>query len=141
MCKTIIIYGSTTGNCESIAGAIEKNLKSKGLQTTLKNVANTSVNELFDYDLILLGSSTWGDGGLQDDFIEFDKSLSSTNLSNKKVAIFGVGNTGWPNFCGSVDTLETSIQTTGAILVGKSLRVDVDLDRNELEEWVEQIIS
>lgn len=141
MCKAIIIYGSTTGNCESIAGTIEKKLISKGVITTLKNVTDTSVNELIEYDLILLGSSTWNDGELQDDFIDFDKSLATANLSDKKIAIFGVGNSGWPSFCGSVDVLETTVQLTGATIATESLRIDVDPDRNELEDWLEKVIA
>lgn len=141
MSKTIIIYGSTTGNCESIAETIKNKLISKGLEVTLKNVRDAYVDELIEYDKIILGSSTWGDGELQDDFIDFDRTLEGTNLADKKVAIFGVGNSGWPSFCGSVDVLECSIKATGATLITNSLRIDVDPAPAELEEWTEKVAA
>lgn len=62
MNKAVIIYGSTTGNTESTAEMIEIVLQENGMETAVKNAANTSVEELHkDNDLILLGSSTWGD--------------------------------------------------------------------------------
>ena len=61
--KTGIFYGSTTGDCERIA----KSLAAK-LGADLHNVSELSDAALQAYDLILLGSSTWGYGDLQDDW-------------------------------------------------------------------------
>ena len=39
----------------------------------------------------MLGTSTWYDGELQDDWDSFMKHLNSANLQGKKVALFGMG--------------------------------------------------
>ncbi len=59
MSKTIVVYGSTTGTCESIA----QTLGSK-LGATVIDVASLSADQLQEADNILLGTSTWGAGEL-----------------------------------------------------------------------------
>ncbi|MFW6329904.1 MAG: flavodoxin domain-containing protein, partial [Alkalispirochaetaceae bacterium] len=65
MSKAIIIYGSSTGATEDIA----KRIASKMGGAEVMNVTQfneSSAASLGDYDLIILGSSTWGIGDLQD---------------------------------------------------------------------------
>lgn len=60
--KTVIYYGSTTGTCEDIANRIAAALGG----ADVKNASELGADAA-DYDLILLGTSTWGDGEVQDD--------------------------------------------------------------------------
>jgi len=88
MKKTVIIYGSTTGNAASAAESIAAKL---GSDATVKEVSAASKSDLDDFDNLILGSSTWGDGELQDDWFVFISTVKSANLSGKTVAVFGVG--------------------------------------------------
>ena len=63
--RTGIFYGSTTGMTESLAAKIAA--RTGVAQTDVHNVADASADEAEGYDLLLLGSSTWGCGELQDD--------------------------------------------------------------------------
>lgn len=57
---TGIFYGSTTGTTEELAGKIAAVL---GIAAAdIHNVGNTGADEVNRYDLLLLGTSTWGDG-------------------------------------------------------------------------------
>ena len=53
-------------------------------QTDVHNVADASADEAEGYDLLLLGSSTWGCGELQDDWYDGVKVLKKADLSNKE---------------------------------------------------------
>ncbi|MBQ2096609.1 MAG: flavodoxin [Bacteroidales bacterium] len=88
MKKTVIIYGSTTGNAASAAESIAAKL---GSDATVKEVSAASKSDLDDFDNLILGSSTWGDGELQDDWFGFISTVKNANLSGKTVAVFGVG--------------------------------------------------
>ncbi|PID88621.1 MAG: flavodoxin, partial [Bacteroidia bacterium] len=44
-----------------------------------------------DYNNIILGTSTWGVGELQDDWDEFLPNLVKEDLVDKNVALFGLG--------------------------------------------------
>lgn len=85
---TGIFFGSTTGTTESVANQIAQEL---GISSTdIHNVSETPVEATDKYDCLLLGSSTWGCGELQDDWYDFIKSLKSQNLNGKKVGIFRI---------------------------------------------------
>ncbi|MCR5453526.1 MAG: flavodoxin [Bacteroidales bacterium] len=88
MKKTVIIYGSTTGNAASAAQTIADKL---GNGAVVKEVSAASKADLTDNDNLILGSSTWGDGELQDDWFGFVSTVKETDLSGKTVAVFGVG--------------------------------------------------
>lgn len=88
MKKTIIIYGSTTGNAASAAETIAAKL---GNGAVVKEAGAASKSDLADFDNLILGSSTWGDGELQDDWFGLVNDVKSADLSNKTVAVFGVG--------------------------------------------------
>jgi NAD(P)H dehydrogenase (quinone) len=59
MANAIVIYYSRTGNTEKLAKEVVEGLKSKGIDTTLKKVEDTSADELLNYDGIIIGSPTY----------------------------------------------------------------------------------
>jgi flavodoxin I len=137
MSKAIVIYGSTTGNTEEMANAVEKALSGTGMDVILKNVTDAEPAELTGYDYIILGSSTWGDGELQDDFIGFEEEMSGIDLSGKKAAVFGCGETSWPMFCEAVNILEKRLKDCGAELVAEGFKIDGDVmpELDNLSKW------
>ena len=63
MKKTVVIYGSSTGTCENIAERIAAKLGAEVL-----NVQDLNANVVDANDNLILGTSTWGAGELQDDW-------------------------------------------------------------------------
>ena len=53
--------------------------------------ARDGLPAISSYDLVLLGSSTWGWGELQDEWEEAIDQLKDTDLSGRKVGVFGSG--------------------------------------------------
>ncbi len=62
MADAVIVYGSTTGNTEQLAGYIADGMKEAGASVTVRNVTDMDADGLLKYDILVLGSSTWGDG-------------------------------------------------------------------------------
>ncbi len=88
--KTIgIFYGSSTGNTGDAAEAIKKELGNDAVE--IFDVADAKVEDLDSFSNIILGTSTWGAGDLQDDFEDFLDGIDSIDLSSKTVALFGMG--------------------------------------------------
>ena len=54
--KALVIYWSATGNTEKVANAIQRGLSSEGIDSVLKRVEEAEEEELYDYDLVFLGS-------------------------------------------------------------------------------------
>lgn len=88
MTKIGIYYGSTTGNTQDVAEEIAKKLNIT--KEDIHDVAKANVN-FSPYDLILFGSSTMGFGDLQDDWEDYIDKVKDADLSGKKVALFGCG--------------------------------------------------
>ena len=86
MNSTIVIYGSSTGTCEAIAEKIASLLGCKTL-----NVQDLTADIVDNYQNLVLGTSTWGAGELQDDWYDGLKTLQGANLNGKTIALFGCG--------------------------------------------------
>lgn len=140
MVKIVIVYGSTTGNTEIMADMISGRLSGDNT-VDMKNSADTVVEELAKYDVVIFGSSTWGDGELQDDMEGFNEEIKTINLNQKKAAVFGPGDTAYPHFCKAVDILEETVKGTGGRIILPSLKIDGDIDDNKdsINEWAENL--
>ena len=85
--KTAIFYGSTNGNTADAALKIQKHLNADIYDVgKLKNG-----DDLGNYEMLILGTSTWYDGDLQDDWDSFMSHLKAADLHGKVVALFGLG--------------------------------------------------
>ena len=145
MAKGILIYGSTTGNTETLSEGVVEGLKQGGVEVTAKNVTEANVNELTQYDLIVLGCSTWGEGELQDDFIDFYDEMPKISLTGKKAAVFGPGDSEvYPDtFCTAVDLLEDRLKECGAEIIVDSFKIDGDIEpaMEDAEAWGLKIVE
>ena len=84
-----LFYGSTTGDTLKVAELIQEEFGSENVD--LIDVANASADDLKNYDALILGTSTWHWGGLQDEWAIFQDNLTQEALQGKPVALFGVG--------------------------------------------------
>ncbi|MEA1923172.1 MAG: flavodoxin domain-containing protein, partial [Pseudomonadota bacterium] len=99
--KTLILYGSTTGNTEQLAATLKDYLSDEGVKAELKEVVEVNSELIKEYELLLLGSSTWGEGDLQEDFEDFYDDMGNYSFQGKQFAVFGPGDEdGYPDtFC------------------------------------------
>lgn len=109
-----IIYGSSTGNTESVAQMIGEKL---GIDNVI-DIANASADDFNGADKLILGSSTWGDGEFQDDWDAFD--WDGVDLSGKTVALFGLGDqeSYADAYCDAMALLYDKATEKGANVVG-----------------------
>lgn len=160
MSKIGIFYGTTTGVTEEIAHKISKKLE----DSEVLDIAGNE-DKLENYDVLLLGTSTWGFGDLQDDWQVILGDLSKLNLKGKKVGFFGTGDcsTFSDTFLDGIGILYEEIIKTGATIIGQigiegyefsesrallngkfvGLGIDevneADLTDERIENWVELI--
>lgn len=59
MAKVLIVYYSRSGNTEKMAHAVEAGIKEEGVQVAAKAVQDCQVDELLEYDGIIMGSPTY----------------------------------------------------------------------------------
>ena len=138
MDKAHVIFGSTTGMTEAVANKI-----AEALGATAVNV-NAADAQAFDAELLVLGTSTWGVGDLQDDWAAQLDSVKA-NFAGKKVAVFGLGDSlGFADtFCVAAETIAAAARDAGATLVGEVLKIDdttaADQTDGKVAAWIETI--
>lgn len=116
MKKTVIIYGTSTGVCEDLANRIGTKL---GVDNII-NVTNLDDNVIADNDNLILGTSTWGAGEVQDDWYDGLRIIKSANLNGKTVALFGCGDSeSYPDtFVGGMAEIYHAVTDAGAQVIG-----------------------
>lgn len=163
MSKIGIFYGSTTGTTEDLANRIADKL---GVDSSnVFEVTALTEDLVNEYDALILGSSTWGAGELQDDWYDGVKVLKGCDLSHKCIAIFGCGDSDSYSdtfcdaigiiyeelkdskckFCGAVSTdgytFDSSVAVVDDKFVGLALdEVNEDSQTDDrIDSWVEQL--
>ena len=119
-----IFYGSTTGTCENLSVQIAERL---GVTKNDIYSADKISAELIDsYDILILGTSTWGDGELQDDWYDAVNVLKSADLKEKTIAIFGCGDSESysDTFCDGMGILYEDLKDTGCTFIGNHVSTD-----------------
>lgn len=113
--KTGIFYGSTTGTTESVVDRVKVLLDADVFTAD-------DIDKAENYDFIILATSTWGMGELQDGWLDGIEKLKNLNLSGKKVALIGVGDQeGFGDtFVDAIDIIYDEIKDKGITLVGKT---------------------
>ncbi|MGY3777523.1 flavodoxin [Isobaculum melis] len=134
--KVKIVYGSVTGNTEEMAEFIKEGLEEKNIEVDLEEGAMVDdVQSLEAYDGVLLGSCTYDGGYFPGDYQDFYEDLADIQLSGKKAAAFGSGDTFYEQYyCVAVNFLEERLKEIGAEVVLPGLKIDLQPDDEMIEQ-------
>ncbi|QSX78380.1 assimilatory sulfite reductase (NADPH) flavoprotein subunit [Agrilutibacter solisilvae] len=124
-----IVYGSQTGNARRVAEALAQQLETAGLPTRLVRADAYATRHLKDERHIAVVISTQGDGEPPDDaraFVEFLLGKRAPRVPDLRFAVFGLGDSSYPQFCAIGRQLDARLESLGA--TRWLPRVDADLD-------------
>lgn len=78
------------------------------------------------YEVLILGTSTWGDGELQDDWYDGIKVLKAADLSGKEIALFGCGDSEsyCDTFCDGIGIIYEDLKDCGCTFLGNKVSAD-----------------
>ncbi len=154
-------YASDSGSTEKVAALIAQQFS-----TESHDIADADIEELEEYDLIVLGTPTINDGEIQSDWGGYVlQELEDLSLSNTKVAVFGLGDQiDFPDtFVDGMADLANACKDAGATIIGRwpssgyqysesraedqgefiGLAIDVDrqadLTQERVIKWTEQL--
>ncbi|PSW33705.1 flavodoxin FldB [Photobacterium phosphoreum] len=116
--KIGLFYGSTTCYTEMAAEKIRDCLGADIIE--LHNIKHTPLAEMNQYDMLILGISTWDFGEIQEDWEAVWQQLDGLQLQQKTVALFGLGDqegyTEW--FLDAMGILHDQLCPTGVQFIG-----------------------
>jgi flavodoxin I len=113
---TAIFYASSTGNTEIVAKQIAKTL---GVNNIF-DISNINIERLNEYEKLILGASTWGDGDLQDDWDDTWNAFCQLDFTGKTIALFGLGDqeSYSDNYVDAMGTIYEQVLLKGAKVIG-----------------------
>jgi flavodoxin I len=115
--STAIFYASSTGNTEYISKEISKELG----DVELIDIGRDGISSIAQYDKVILGVSTWGDGELSDEWDTHWEEFQKIDFSGKTVALFGLGDQeGYEdNYADALGIVHEYLENTEAKIVGR----------------------
>jgi len=137
-----ILYGTQTGNAESVASDVAAAAKTHGLHPVVKSMDEIEIDALVKMEYLLIITSTYGEGEMPDnaqllwDAISAD---SAPKMENTQFSILALGDTSYDLFCKAGIDWDVRLEALGA----KRLfdRVDCDVEFDEAtEDWIGQVI-
>ncbi len=126
-----ILWGSQTGNSEGLARRISKALGSKGFAPTVYDMADYDVAKLADESLLLLVTSTFGEGEPPDNAATFYNWLLSDEapqLDSLKYSVLALGDSSYPDFCKCGIDIDLRFKALGATPIVDRVDCDADYD-------------
>ena len=119
---TAIFYASSTGNTKDVAQMISEELD----HIDVFDISQYDIQKMMEYDNLIIGTSTWGDGDLQDDFEEAWDNFCKLDFSSKKVALFGLGDQDsyGDYYLDAMGTIYEQVVTKGADVIGETRVTD-----------------
>ena len=131
MAEIAIVYGSTTGNtldaCKRLANWLG--------DVDVLNVADIAATDLAPYSKLILATSTWGMGDMQDDWEDFFPSLDEVDFTGKSVALMGLGDQqNYPDlFVDCLAQMHDKVIERGGTVVGYTDTASYEYEASEAE--------
>lgn len=136
-----ILYATVSGNSQECAEQLGDRLADKGYTATVTNLADYLSDDILKEQIVLICISTYGDGDVPDDgmdFMEYLEALTPQSLTHLRFSIFALGDTTHNNFCQCGKDLDALLEKLGAQRIAP--RVDTDVDIEEpFNLWVNQV--
>ena len=127
MGKVGMFFGTDTGTTRLIGKKLAK-LLGEDLVDKPININRVTLEDLLQYDVMILGTATYGEGDLPGvannvkagSWLEFMPQLRTADLSNKTVALYGLGNQEkyGDRYANGMGKLYSIVKELGASVIG-----------------------
>lgn len=142
-----ILVGTITGTAEIVAEDVAPVLEGAGFEVEILDMDGLGPDVMFMSDLVLICTSTYGQGDVPDNAMDLHEALSEQrpNLSNLRYGVIGLGDSTYADTYNQGGArFDELLQELGAKRVGEVMRHNASSDELPEEagvawakEWVE----
>jgi sulfite reductase (NADPH) flavoprotein alpha-component len=132
-----VLYGTESGNSESLADLTVKAAKTIGFKAKAVNMADIKVAKLRDIENLLVIVSTWGEGDPPETAADFYQNFMAENaprLVHTRFSVLGLGDTSYEEFCKMGKDFDARLEALGARRIYERVDCDVDYD-DDFDKW------
>jgi MioC protein len=139
-----IFVATMTGLADVCGEEIEAALKAAGLASERQLMDNLDTAAFAPYDLLVIVSSTYGHGEIPDNGQMLFESLSGIDLSDKRFAVFGLGDRTYSDtFCAAGESWDQRLAVSGAQRLVELMRHDASsgtLAEDVAGDWAAEML-
>jgi sulfite reductase (NADPH) flavoprotein alpha-component len=129
--KLTVLYGSESGNSETLASQTAKEAKQLGFKAEVVNMADTTPEKVADSENLLVLVSTWGEGDPPETATDFHTAFMSDaapKMKGTRFSVLGLGDTSYEHFCKMGIDFDSQLETLGGERIYPRVDCDVDFD-------------
>jgi sulfite reductase (NADPH) flavoprotein alpha-component len=137
-----ILFGSHTGNSKKLANQTAQRLGTAGWQVKVEDMNDYPTKNLKNEQIVLLISSTQGEGEppvAAEEFYKWLNSPRAPRLEQLQFAVCGLGDRSYLQFCQTGKDFDARLEALGAKRLVARADCDVDYE-DTANEWIEAVL-
>ncbi|MDG2942896.1 assimilatory sulfite reductase (NADPH) flavoprotein subunit [Exercitatus varius] len=141
--KVTVLSASQTGNAKSVANKLADRLKAEGINVNRVSLTDYKAKNIADEKLVLLVSSTQGEGEAPEEGVVLLKLLNgkkAPKLEGLQFAVLGLGDSSYPNFCQAGKDFDSRFAALGGSRLLEVGLADLDF-RATADKWIDDITA
>ncbi|MDG2941191.1 assimilatory sulfite reductase (NADPH) flavoprotein subunit [Exercitatus varius] len=141
--KVTVLSASQTGNAKSVANRLADRLKAEGINVNRVSLTDYKAKNIADEKLVLLVSSTQGEGEAPEEGVVLLKLLNgkkAPKLEGLQFAVLGLGDSSYPNFCQAGKDFDSRFAALGGSRLLEVGLADLDF-RATADKWIDDITA
>ncbi len=138
-----ILFGSETGNAETLALKARKAAVKQGFDARVLDMADASLEKIAKTRNLIIIVATWGEGDPPQRAAAFMRGLLADNaprLEGVRFAVLALGDTAYANFCATGRAVDERFAALGATRFADRVELDLDFAK-KAAAWTDDTLA
>ncbi|WP_018923102.1 assimilatory sulfite reductase (NADPH) flavoprotein subunit [Salsuginibacillus kocurii] len=138
-----VLYGSQTGNSETLAEELSAKLKAQDFNVTLSSMDDFKPKNIKNLDHLFVVVSTHGEGDPPDtalSFYEFLHGKKAPKLDGLNYSVLALGDSSYEYYCQTGKDFDKRLEELGASRLTDRVDCDVDFDE-DAAKWANNVLE
>ncbi len=141
--KVTLLFGSQTGTAEGLAREAGRRLNAEGFTARVCSMDAYDPADLAQEHVLLVVTSTYGEGEMPDNAQRFWAFLSSDQappLNHMHYSVLALGDSSYPTFCQAGKAFDARLEALGAHRLHPRVDCDVDVEA-PFTQWYQGVLE